>query len=104
MRCRIFYRPVCYPKNIKIKIYRTIILPVVFYGCETRSLTLEEERKMRVFEIRVLRRIFGPKKEEVIREWIKLYNEELNELYCSPNIVQVIQSGRIIWIWHAARM
>ena len=71
-------------KNLKIKIYRTIILPVVLYGCETWSLTVGEERRLGVFENRVLRRIFGPKKEEVKGEWRKLHNEELNDLYCYP--------------------
>ena len=73
-------------KNIKIKIYRTIILSVVLYGCETWSLTSIEERRLRVSENRVLR-IFGPKRDEVTGEWRKLYIEELNELYLSPNIV-----------------
>jgi len=67
-------------KNLKIKIYRTLILPVVLYGCETWSLTLREERRLRVFENRMLRRVFGPKREEVTREWRKLHNEELNEM------------------------
>ena len=70
------------PKNIKIKIYRTIILPVALYGCETWSLTLREERKLRMFENRVLRILFGPKRDEVTWEWRKLHNEELNDLYC----------------------
>ena len=74
-------------KNLKIKIYKTVILRVVLYGCETWSQTLREERRLRVFENRVLRRIFGPKRDEVTREWRKLHNEELNDLYCSPNIV-----------------
>jgi len=65
-------------KNLKIQIYTTIILPVVLYGCETWSLTLREERRLRVFENRVLRRILGPKRVEVIGEWRKLHNEELN--------------------------
>jgi len=73
-------------KNIKIKIYRTMILPAVLFGCETWSLTLSEERRLRVFEDRVLRGIFGPKKDEVTGEWRKLHNEELNDLYCSPNL------------------
>ena len=67
-------------KNLKIKIYRTIILPVVLYGCETWSLTLREERRLRVFENRVLRRIFGPKRDGETGEWRKLHNEELNDL------------------------
>jgi len=79
-------------KNIKIKIYRTVILPVVLYGCETWSLTLREERRLRVFENRVLRRIFGPKRDEVTGYWRKLHNEKLNDLYCPPNIVRVIKS------------
>ena len=76
-------------KNLKIKIYRIIILPIVLYGCETWSLTLREERKLRVFENMVLR-IFGPRRDEVMEEWRRLHNEELNDLYCLPNIVRVI--------------
>ena len=68
-------------KNLKIKIYGTIILPVVLYGCETRSLILREGRRLRVSEKRVLRRIFGPKTDEVAVEWRKLHNEEINDLY-----------------------
>ena len=78
-------------KNLKIKIYRTVILPAVLYGCETWLLTLREERKLRVFENMVLRRIFGPRKDEVMGEWRRLHNEELNDLYSSPNIVRVIK-------------
>src|SRR5215469_15578817 len=74
-------------KTLKIKIYRTIILPVVLYGCETWSLTLREGRRLRVFENRVLRRVFGPKRDRVTREWRKLHNEELNDLYSPPNVV-----------------
>ena len=66
--------------KLKIKIYRTIILPVVLYGCETWSLKLREERRLRVFENRVLRKVFGPKRDEVTREWRKLHNEELSDL------------------------
>jgi len=82
-------------KNLKIKIYRTIILPVVLYGWETWSLTFKEERRLRVFENRVLRRIFGPKRDEVTGEWRKFHNEELNNLFSSSNIVQVIKSRRM---------
>jgi len=74
-------------RNLKIKIYRTIILPVVLYECGTWSLILREERRLKVFENRVLRRIFGPKRDQVTGEWRKLHNEKLNDLYCSPNIV-----------------
>jgi len=77
-------------KNLKIKIHRTIILPVVVYGCETWSLTLKEEHMLREFQNRVLR-IFGSKRDEVIREWRKLHNEDLNDLHCSPNIVRMIK-------------
>ena len=76
-------------KNLKIKIYRTIILPVVPYGCESWSPKLREERRLRMFEKRVLRRVFGPKRDEVTGEWRKLYNEEIRDLYSLPNIVRV---------------
>ena len=84
--------------------YRTIILPVVLYGCETWSLTLREEWKLRVFENMVLRRIFGPRRDEVTGEWRRLHKEELNDLYCSPNIVRVIKWRRMRWAGHVARM
>jgi len=74
------------------------------YGCETWSLTLREESRLRVFESRVLRRIFGPKRDVVIREWRKLYNEELNDLYYSPSIVRVIKWRRMRWAGHVSRM
>jgi len=83
-------------KNLKFKIYINIILPVVLYGCETWSLTMWEEGRLRVFENRLLRRIFGPKKDEVTGEWIKVHNEELNDQYCSPSIVRMIKSRRMI--------
>ena len=90
-------------KNLKIKVYRTVIVPVL-YGYETWSLTLREERKLRVFENMVLRRIFGPRREEVTGKWRRLHNEELNDLYCSPNIVRVIKWSRMRWAGHVARM
>ena len=91
-------------KNIIIKIFRTTILPVVLYGCDTRSLILREEHRPRVFENKVLRNTFGPKRYEVTGEWRKLYNEELNDLYCSTNIVWVIKSRGMKWAGHVARM
>jgi hypothetical protein len=90
-------------KNLKTKIYKTVILPVVLYGCEIWSLTLREEHRLRVFENRVLRRIFGPKREENV-SWRKLHNDELHNLYSSPNIVRVIKSRRMRWAGHVARM
>jgi hypothetical protein len=90
-------------KNLKIKIYKTVILQVVLYGCETSSLTLGEEHRLRVSENRVLRRIFGPKREED-GWWRKLHNDELHSLYFSPNIVRVIKSRRMRWAEHVARM
>jgi hypothetical protein len=77
-------------KNIKIRIYKTIILPVVLYGCETWSLILREENRLRVFENRVLRRIFGPERDEVTGDWRKLHNEELHSLNSQPNIIRMI--------------
>jgi len=91
-------------QNLKIKIYRTIILPVVFYESEIWSLTLRKERRLTVFENRVLRRIFGPRMDEVIGEWIKLYNEKLNDLYSSLTVVRVIKSRRIRWTGHVVRV
>jgi hypothetical protein len=91
-------------KNLRGKIYRTIILPDVLYGCETWSLTSREESRLSVFENRVLRRIFGPLRDEITMKWRKLQSEELNDLYSSLNIVQVIKSRRMRWAGHVARM
>jgi hypothetical protein len=89
---------------VKIKIYKTIILPVVLYGCETWSLTLREEHRLRLFENSVLRRMFGPKRDEVTGGWRKLHNEELHGLYSSPGIVSVIKARRVRWAGHVARI
>jgi hypothetical protein len=89
---------------VKIKIQKNIILPVVLYGCETLSLTLREEYRLRVFENRVLRRIFGPTRDEVTGGWRKLHNEELHGFYSSPSIVRVIKARRMRWAGHVARM
>jgi hypothetical protein len=90
-------------KNLKIKIYRTTVLPLVLYGCETWSMTLRKEYRLRVFENRVLRRIFGPWRDEVPGQWRKLYNEELNDLYSSTSIVWVIKS-RMRWVGNVMHM
>ena len=91
-------------KKLKIKIYRTIILPIVLYGCETWALTLTEERRFRVFENRVLRRVFGRKRVEVTGEWRKLHSEELSDLYSLSNIVRVVKSRRMRWAGNVARL
>jgi hypothetical protein len=88
-------------KDTKIELYRTIILPIVLYVCETWSLPLRDERKLRVFENRVLRRLFGPKRDKVTGEWRKLRIEELNDMYSSLNI-RVIKSRRMSWAGHVA--
>jgi hypothetical protein len=77
---------------------------VVLYGCKTWSLILREEHRLRVFENRVLRGIFGPKRDEVTGEWKKLHNEELHDLYSSPSIVRIIKSRRMRWAGRVARM
>jgi hypothetical protein len=90
--------------NVKVKIYKTIILPVVLYGCETWSVTLREEHRLRMFENRVLRRIFGPKRDEVTGEWRKLHIWETHNLYSSPDIIRQIKSRREGCAGHVARM
>jgi hypothetical protein len=85
-------------------IYKTVILPVVLYGCETWSLTVKEEHKLRVFENRLLRRIFGPKRDGLTGGRRKLHNGELHNLYCSSSIIRIIKSRRMRWARHVARM
>jgi hypothetical protein len=91
-------------KNIKIEIYKTIIMLVVLYGCETWSLIVKEEHRLGVLENGVLRRIFGPKKDEVTGEWRKLHNEELHDLYLSSSIIRIIKARRMKWAGHVSRM
>jgi hypothetical protein len=86
------------------KVYKAIILQVVLYGCETWSLTLSEEYRLRVFENRVLGKIFGPKNDEVMGEWRKLHNRELHNLYSSADIIRQIKSRRMRWAGHVPRM
>jgi hypothetical protein len=88
---------------MKVRICKTIILPMVLYGCETWSLTVRKEHKLRVFENRVMR-IFGPKRDGVTGGWIKLHNEELHNVYSSPSIIRIIKSTRMRWAGHMARM
>jgi hypothetical protein len=86
------------------RIYKTIILPVVLYGCETWSLRVREEHKLRVFENRVLSRIFRPNRDGETEGWRNLYNERLHNLYCSPSIIRIIKSRRMRWVGHVTRM
>ena len=92
-------------KNVKTKIHRTVIfLLCFFFWVSNWSLKLTEERRLKVFENRVLRRICGPMKDEVTGEWRGLYNEELNDLYSLPNIIRMIKSGRMKWMGHVTCM
>ncbi|KAJ4448580.1 hypothetical protein ANN_10599 [Periplaneta americana] len=91
-------------KNLKVRIYKTVILPVVLYCCETWTLTLREEHRLRAFENKVLRKIFGAKRDEVIGEWRKLHNTELQALYSSPDIIRNIKSRRLRWAGHVPRI
>jgi hypothetical protein len=92
------------PKNVKIRIYETIILPVVLHGCETWSLTLREKHRLRMSENRVLGIIFGPKKDEVTGGLRKLHNEKLRDLYSSPSISRIVKSMRMRWAGYVARI
>jgi hypothetical protein len=91
-------------KNVKVRICKTIISPVVLYGCETWSLIVREEHNLKVFENRVLRRIFGPKRDGVMGGWRKLHNGELHNLYSWPSIIRIIKSSGMSWAGHVARM
>ncbi|KAJ4446228.1 hypothetical protein ANN_12922 [Periplaneta americana] len=91
-------------KNLKVRIYKTVVLPVVLYGCETWTLTLRAEHRLRVFKNKVLRKIFGSKRDEVTGEWRKLHNAEVHALYPSPDIIRNIKSRRLRWAGHVARM
>ncbi|KAJ4435669.1 hypothetical protein ANN_18285 [Periplaneta americana] len=91
-------------KNVKVRIYKTVILPVVLYGCEAWTLTLREEQRLRVFENKVLRKIFGAKRDEVTGEWRKLHNAELHAIYSSPDIIRNIKFRRLRWAGLVARM
>ena len=91
-------------KKLKVNIYKAIILLVVLYGCETWSLTLKEELRLRVLENKVLRKIFGAKKDKITGEWRKLHNAELQALYSSPNIIRSLKSRRLRWAGHVAQM
>jgi hypothetical protein len=91
-------------RNLKVKIYKITILPVILYRCETWYLTLREEHRLRMFENRVLRRTFGPKRDEVTGEWRKMHKGELHNLYTSPDIIRQIKSRRMRWAGNVARM
>jgi hypothetical protein len=91
-------------KNVGLRIQKTIILSVVLYGCETWSLTLREGQRLREFENRVLRRIFGPRTDELTGEWRKLHNEKLHDLYSSPSIIRIMKSRKMRWAGHVERM
>jgi hypothetical protein len=91
-------------KNVKIRTYKTTILPVILYGSETLFLTLREEYRLRVFVKRVQRRIFGLKRDEVTVGWRKLHNQKLCDLYSSPSIIRMTKSRRMRWEGHVTRM
>jgi hypothetical protein len=90
--------------SFDIRLYKIIVLLVVLYGCETWSLTLREGYRLRMFENRMLRKIYEPKRDEVIGGWRKQYNEELHNLYCSPSIIRIVELKRVRWAGHVAGM
>jgi hypothetical protein len=91
-------------RNVKVKTHKTTILPVVLYGCETWCLTLRKRHRLRVFETRVLRRIFGPKRDEVTAEYRKFHGEKLHNLYLPPDVIRQIKSRRMRWVGHVSHM
>jgi hypothetical protein len=91
-------------KNVKTRIYKTIILSVILDGCDTWSMRLRQEHRLRVFENRVRRRIFILKSDDVTGEWRKLHNEELHDLYSSPSIIRIIKSRLLKWEGHVSQM
>jgi hypothetical protein len=102
MKIRVFWGGGC--GSVLLISVECYLLLVVLYGCESWSLTLSEESRLPVFEKRVLRRLFGPKRDDVTGEWKKLHNEELSDLYSLPNIVRMVKSRRMRWAEHVARM
>ena len=108
MRVIIHLRKFClsayFPKKFKVNTYKTIILPIVLYVCETWSLTLKEDYRLRVFENKVLRKIFEVKKDEITRKWRKLHNAGLHALYSSHNIIRSLKWRRLRWAGHVAGM
>jgi hypothetical protein len=92
------------PRNVNNKVYRIIILPAALYGCENWSLILWEEYRLRVFENWVLRKVFGSKRDEVTGEWRRRHDEELYDLYSSPNFIRMVKFRRIRWVGHVASM
>jgi hypothetical protein len=102
IQSRTFFSSHVLSKNIKIRIYKTIIMRVVLHRCETWSLTFRKEHRLRVVENRVWRRIFGPKRDEVTGGWRKLHNEELHNVYFTPSIIRMIKSNRMKWAGQVA--